>query len=215
MVVMRLSILDLRLLVRMETRLYERLLGTEGVDEGSHEAAVIAPVPEPEREIMAADGALMLDARTRDPSGKCNVSGLGGRGGGAGETGRVAAFLSGIGGVGEAGFAAVLAVDAWRRCSSAKAVEAKGKLFGLSERVGSRLILLLVEKGIMRMDDGRLMAAFTDNVGEALEEGRVGRDFVERESRSCAAVVDGAEVVWQSMSRLVGAASISVIVDKL
>lgn len=127
----------------------------------------------------------------------------------------MAAFLSGMVGESEGGLVTVLAIDARRRCSSAKAVEAKGRLFGLSERLESRLILVLIGKEILRMDAGRLTAALTEDVGEVLEEGSVGSDLVERDSRSSTATVNGEKSIWQLTSRLGGKVSTKVIVGKL
>lgn len=162
-IVMRLSILDLTLLVKTETRPDERLVdkGGEGGEKESHEAATaVASISKPAKEVTTPEGVVILDVRVRDPSGKYDISGLGGRGGGAGGRGCIAAFLSGRGGVGEIALIGALADDARRRCSSAKAAEAKGRLFGLSERLKSRLTLGFVRKDILRTDDGRLMVAF-------------------------------------------------------
>ena len=202
--VMRLRILDLKLLVRTETRFGERFVGMGGGGGGgekeSHVGAAVPSLPKPATDIIAAEGMLMLDARTREPSGNCNVSGLGGGDGGAGETGRVAAFLSGRGGAVEGGLVKALAADARRRCSSAKAVEAKGRLFGLSERVKSRRIFGLLGVEMLSTDDGRLMVALKDEIGGAPNEGSVGRDFVEREGWVLAVVEDGGDAIGQALS---------------
>ena len=159
---MRLSIFDLTLLVKTETRPDARLVdrGGGGGEKESHEAATaVASISKPAKEVTTAEGVVISDVRIRDPSGKCDV-GLGGRGGGAGGRGWITGVLSGRGGVGEIALVGALADDARRRCSSAKAAEAKGRLFGLSERLKSRLTLGFVRKDILRTDDGRLMVAF-------------------------------------------------------
>ena len=190
---MRLRILDLRLLVRKETRLEARLLGRGGGG-GNHEVAVVS-VPKPATDVEAAKAVLTPDACTWVPSGKCSVSGLGGRGGGAGEGGRVAPLMKGRGGADEANLVAALALESRWQYSSAKAADAKGRLFGLPERVGLRLMLLLLGKEMLTIDDGRLKAAFKEDEGEVFDEGRVGKDLVERGSQPLATVTDGDEVI--------------------
>ena len=166
-------------------------LDVVGGSSSSASAAVVAVVVfsalKPEREVMAASGVLMLDARTRSPFGNCRLSCFGGSGGGAGEAGRVAAFIEGTGGEGEPGRVPILTLEARRRCSSAKAGEANGKLCGLSARLGSRF-KLLVGNEMFKMDPGRLF--FRMEVGCRLVDGTIGGGFVEA-SASATGIVKG------------------------
>ena len=129
--VIRFTILDRRLLDRKATPL-EELVGTV---RGSSDRGALVSALEPGTEEVAAKSVLMLDAQTRAPFGKCSISCLGGSGGGAGEAGRVEALSGGGGGRCEGDLMAALALEARRRCNSAKAAEAKGNLSGLLARV--------------------------------------------------------------------------------
>ena len=155
--------------------------------------------------------SLVLERRTCSPFGNCSDSGFGGRGGGAGEDGRAADCWTGSGGGGEMDRGAeILALEARRRWSSAKAAEAKGRWSGLSASVGSRLTVV-TGKEILRKEVRRAIDGCGGFEGKSSVDGNLGRDFAEV-GRAVNVVVNprrGCEVV-EFVGELVGSTTVSL-----